>query len=315
MYVLRRFAAWYGNVQLRHLAADKVGEWFYGDNGLRTDHRTRDGRYRAPVAASTHNYYRSRLNSFFRFCIQRGLVKKDLLAEVDPLRVPTVLRQRPSPTTLNEMVRTAPNDRDRALLQTLIHTALRKSEVAAIRVNDVDLDEGWLIVRITKSHLEDRLPITVQLNSDLRRWMRTYATDIGRPLAADDHLFPARHSPGFRWRTEPDGMRVRFRAPDIWLPQAPMAHAERVVHDALHRVGLPTIGEGAHTLRRAAARAFFDELTQDRGYDSALRVVSAWLHHKNSSTTEQYLGLDLERKRRDEWLRGNPSSLPAPVPR
>jgi integrase len=127
-----------------------------GTTAFRAEHRTRDGRRRAPVAASTHNYYRSRLNSFFRFCIQRGLIKKDLLLEVEPLRVPTVLRQRPSPSTLNEMVRTAPNDRDRALLQTLIHTALRKSEVTAIRLGHVDLVEGWLTWTVTKSHLQDR---------------------------------------------------------------------------------------------------------------------------------------------------------------
>ncbi len=83
-----------------------------------------------------------------------------------------------------------------------------------------------------------------------------------------------------------------------------MTHVERVVKAALQREGLPANGEGAHTLRRAAARAFFDEVTQDKVYDSALRVVSAWLHHKTSSTTESYLGLESERKRRDEWLRG-----------
>ncbi len=303
-YVLRRFAAWYGDVQLRHMTAEKVSDWFYGEQGLRSEHRTRDGRERGPIAASTHNYYRARLASFFRFATQRGWVKTDLLDDVDALRLPTVLRQRPEMAVIAKMVETAGCDRDRALLLTLAHTALRKSEATGIRVGDVDLANGWLRVLISKSQLEDRLPITANLDAELRRWMRSYAEAIGRPLISSDYVFPARQTAGYRWRTETDGTRSRFRAADNWHPDKPMTHAERVVQAALIRVGLPTTGEGAHTLRRAAARALFDALTQDKGYDSALRVVSAWLHHSNSTTTERYLGLSAERQRRDEWLRG-----------
>lgn len=103
-YVLRRFAVLYGDVQMRHMTPEKVADWFYGQDGLRSEHRTRDGRHRGPIAPSTHNYYRTRLHSFFRFSTQRGWVKKDLLSEVDPLRLPTVLRQRPSPNVLMHMV-------------------------------------------------------------------------------------------------------------------------------------------------------------------------------------------------------------------
>ncbi len=52
MYVLRRFLAWYTDVQMRNMTSEKVAQWFYGDGGLRTDHTTRDGRRRAPVAAA-----------------------------------------------------------------------------------------------------------------------------------------------------------------------------------------------------------------------------------------------------------------------
>ncbi|MDX6367330.1 MAG: hypothetical protein QOK30_2406, partial [Nocardioidaceae bacterium] len=40
MFVLRRFAAWYGDVQMRHMKPDKVADWFYGANGLRSTHKT-----------------------------------------------------------------------------------------------------------------------------------------------------------------------------------------------------------------------------------------------------------------------------------
>lgn len=47
----------------------------------------------------------------------------------------------------------------------------------------------------------------------------------------------------------------------------------------------------------------FDRLSGDDGYAHPLRVVSAFLHHKNSTTTARYLGLQVKRQRR-ELLRG-----------
>ncbi len=303
-FVLRRFAAWYGDVQMRHMTPDKVSSWFYGADGVRSRHYTRDRRCREPVTPGTHNYYRSRLKGFFQFTMQRGWVRVDLLQEVDALRLPRVIRQRPTPAQIAEMIETAPCERDRALLVTLAHTGLRRSEVLRLTVGDVDLEGLWLRAYITKSQLEDVLPMTCNLQRELRRWLDAYAASIGRPLTGSDVLFPARKTGGYRWATHSDGSRTRYRAPDSWQPIEPMTHPERVVQDALRRVGLPTKGEGCHTLRRAAARALFDELNEDSGFDLTLRVVSALLHHSNSTTTERYLGLDPERQRRDAFLRG-----------
>ncbi len=302
-YVLRRFVAWYGDRQMRSMSPQRVAEWFYGEQGLRAEHQTRDGSVRAPVQNSTHNYYRSRLNTFCIFALKRGWLKTDLLDEVDILKEPVRLRQRPDAAGLNDMIDAASCDRDRALISTLIHTALRRNEVLSLRVRDVDLGTGSIYVYISKSAVEDHMPITATLDLELRRWLRSYAVDLGRPLGLDDHMFPARQTRGYRWRTEPTGERVQYRAPDTWATIRPMAHPERVVKAALAATGRPTLNEGTHTLRRAAARAMFDQYSAN-GYDSALRVVSAWLHHKNSTTTERYLGLDVERKRRDDWLRG-----------
>jgi integrase len=125
-------------------------------------------------------------------------------------------------------------------------------------------------------------------------------------------LFPARLPGRYRWQLEENGTRTQYRTADSWRPDKAMAHAERVVHTALETLDIPSKGEGCHTLRRAAARALFDSLTQESGYDSALRIVSAWLHHKNSTTTERYLGLSVERRLRDEFLRGREFLSPSP---
>jgi hypothetical protein len=47
-------------------------------------------------------------------------------------------------------------------------------------------------------------------------------------------------------------------------------------------------------------------MSSELGYDAALRTVSALLHHSNMATTERYLGLSSEKKRRDQTLKGRP---------
>jgi len=41
------------------------------------------------------------------------------------------------------------------------------------------------------------------------------------------------------------------------------------------------------------------------GYDGAMRTVQSMLHHASVTTTEGYLGIQLDKKRRDELVKGN----------
>lgn len=305
-FVLRRFVSWYGNVQIRHMKSDRTAEWFYGRNGLMLPHRTRDGVHRPAITASTHNYYRTRLASLFRFCTKRCWLRVDLLSEVPPMPVQRRVRLQPGPEALLAMLDLAQNPRDRALIATITNTGFRSREVTNLRVGSVDLDAGWLTVTIFKTHEEDLFPITAELDRELRTWLHIYARDLGRPLGADDYLFPSRIGPRYVWTIGPDGIKVCQQTPPSWQPGKAVTRTERIVQDALAALGYEVKGEGVHTVRRGVARILFDAQANDTGYDAALRTVSATLHHKSTATTELYLGLSSERQRRDDRLRGKP---------
>jgi integrase len=305
-FVLRRFVHHVGDIQVRHLRPEHVTDWFYGVGGFCNTHVTRDGIHREPVKPSTHNFYRTRLASFFRFGVTRGWIKQDLLRDIEPWKVPVVKRLQPPPHVLLAMLDVAANDRDRAYIAMAINSGLRANEIVRIRIGDVDLDEGVVRVTISKTSEEDVFPVTADLDGELRRWILCYQRDVGRPLTGDDHLFPARRGGMYRWYKTPDGSKERRRTEPSWDPSRPMSHPERCVQHALRSVGVPTKGEGTHTIRRAVARHFFDSMSSEVGYDAALRTVSAMLHHKSSATTEHYLGLSSERERRDQRLRGQP---------
>jgi integrase len=297
-----RFARALGHVELTRLTQEQVEEFFLADPAVMA------------MAASSFNKTRSRIKCFLDFCIRRGWLAGDLLGEVRPRRVTRRQRLYLAPHELLELLELTSDPRERAMLAVGMNTALRASEIADLRIADVDLPSGYLTVRITKSHLEDAMPITEELDSELRRWLVKYQVEMGRILSPEDHLFPARE-PG-HWRAPgevvagstatremPNGRVYVYGRP---RPDRRLNKPAAVVQRALTRLGLSFgTGEGFHTLRRSIARAFY-ESRRGEGHEYALRDTSALLHHSGSHITEQYLGLDPERRRRDTALRGQP---------
>jgi integrase len=307
-YVLRRFAANIGDLQMRNVTPEHVERWFAA---MLVAHIDRSGVQRQPVQASSHNYYRARLKGFFGYCSNRGWTRAHLLTYVDPMPVARKIRQQPSPSHLWAMLDSDTEPRNRAILAVAMNTGLRSNEIAGLTVGDVDLQTLSLQACISKSHIEDAMPITADLAAELRVWLNEYAKSVGRPLLPADMLLPARTGPRYRWRTMPDGTREKYQTPSIYVPHRQVRKLHEIAQTAMRSVGLETKYEGIHTVRRAVARAYYDSL-KTRGHEEAIRAVMVLLHHSNQSTTETYLGVSHERKARDESLRGR-HLLPRPV--
>lgn len=290
MSVLNRFAKATGNIQMRNLTHEHVDKWFLS---IQTTVKE----------ASSLNNYRKRLNLFFLYSARAGWTRGgDPLINVKVRRIMRRKRLQLPPDVLVSLLDLAETARDRAFLATAMNTALRASELVALRVGDVDLRNGRLAVTITKTAEEDEMPMTLELQNELRRWLAIYSNDIGQPLQSAMALFPARTGPRFTYR-EHEGRAVRSTRPASWVPTRPMGGPSLVIQEVLRKAGYPTKGEGVHTIRRSVARAYFDQETA-LGYDGALRSTQALLHHADGSTTEGYLGLSHETKRRDQILLG-----------
>jgi integrase len=309
--LLPRFVEHLGNPDFDKLSSTHVRDFFYGAGGIMDTHTTRiKGQpVREAVGPGTHNNYRARLKVFFSFCKASGFTALDnYLTGVDPLPEPKRRRQQPAPSLLLQLLDQAECAMHRAYLATAVNTACRASEITNMRVGDIDFARSEVFVTVIKTREEDEMPLTADLERELRVWLVEYAELLGRPLREDDYLFPARtgNAIATHYLDEATGERVYVRTPFVWHPDRPVQRTEKIVKHALAAVGLPTRYEGTHTIRRAVARAYFDALSSDAGYDAALRTVSALLHHSNMATTERYLGLSSERKRRDETMKGRP---------
>lgn len=215
-------------------------------------------------------------------------------------------RNRLHVTRFNELLEAAEarDPRDRALCALLLYTLGRDSEVTDLRIRDLDLSAGWLKVRIHKTGQGDTLPVSKELDAEMRRWLLHYQ-HISGPLQPWYHLVPARGV--FPIRNE-EGRIEKHES--IYRPEKKIGGAGRIVNPILEKIGFPVVdengkpsGEGSHTIRRSGARALFDDLV-DGGYDHALRITQSLLHHSSVVQTERYIGITADRRSRDTILKG-----------
>ena len=284
--LFRRFARFVNDRQVGSLTTDDLEEFFYGPEGLTHS-----------CAFSTLGKYRGDLKGFLAWCFRRRWCDdpEQLLGGV----VHTSTRARRERLRLSEdqmwsMVRAARDERDAAMLVFAMHTGCRISELLALRVRDVRFETGEVKVRIIKTKEEDVIRMSPLLEKHLRSWITTY-TRVENP-DPDAFLFPARAPArlvGVRHAS--DAERGYTAHGQI---TSPGKYLKRMAEDA--GVELEN-GDAWHTIRRSVARLFFDKASH-LGHDAALRMTSAFLHHRNTSTTEIYLGLQLERARRDDVM-------------
>jgi integrase len=290
-----------GNIQVRHLDA-RHGELFQAylmGKGYKPN---------------TVNAYLTTLAALTKWLRSRKYLGggSDPTANIRQVRAMVEPRQRLDQDEFMEFLSMAQTPHERIVCALGLFLFLRASEVAAIKVGDIDLDEGVMLVHVEKSKIVDTMPICSELDAEIRQFLAWYTQDIGKPLSNDMFFVPRRRRPAMaNDGSGPGGGYMVKRDHDNCLPYQKLNRPHRYVQRVLRRFGIPlrdeegkSLMEGCHTLRRSGARALFDELVNERSYDGALRLVSAMLHHKSTQMTERYLGLDVDVKKRNDLLRG-----------
>lgn len=237
------------------------------------------------AAPATVNATLNNLKQFFKYCRTRNLMENTdpLLGQRMRKKQPTYALRIPM-QEFPALLDAAANPRDRMLIACGLYLMLRSSEVVEIRIGDIDLSNQEIVVNIIKTKEIDTMPISPELDAELRTYLTWYTNNHG-PLQQDWYLVPVfTHSDTFQKH--------------VLQPDRKMTTTDTAIKKAVHALGYPTDRVGMHTMRRSAARAIFQEKTA-LGYDGALRAVSSWLHHSNQSTSEIYLGLDIDKSSRN----------------
>ena len=197
----------------------------------------------------------------------------------------------------------ATHPRDRILLALAAYVLGRSIEFTILRIADVDLEAGHIVYTITKTGKADLIPITTELDEELRAWLTYYAEQCG-PLDPNWYLVPAKTPPKMNGDRQMDESTVRL------VPTKQMQEPYKVAHKALTAIGYPLkdgagrrLNEGMHTIRRSIARALHDQL-RDEGDPNPVERVRAMLNHATEQQTRDYIGLETSREHRDARLKG-----------
>jgi len=226
--------------------------------------RAATGRYRT----STVKLAATSLRSFFQFLRVEGPCDARLEAAVPRVahRRLSTLPRHLSEDQLRLLVAsldgaTARRCRDRAILLCLCALGLRASEVADLRLDDIDWRAATLHVRVRKTRRSDVLPLPRAVGVAIFSYLRS-----GRPPTQDRHLFVLHGCAA--------GAPIRSHV---------VGHAVRL---ALQRAGIQAPSRGAHLLRHTLATHMLR-----RG--ASLKEIADVLGHRRLDTTAIYAKVDI----------------------
>jgi integrase/recombinase XerD len=222
----------------------------------------------AAVSVATTQNFVAALKSFMRFCFVEGLVGRDLSEAALPVTgrrrssLPRGISRADAKALLASCDRRrALGRRDYAILVILLRLGLRRSEVAGLRLDDIDWRAGEVAVR-GKGGREDRLPLPADVGEAIAAYLRR-----GRPRSDRREVF------------------LRARAPQG--PIAPGTVAS-TVRRACRRAGIAEVG--SHRLRHTLACEMVVA-------GVPLVEIAQVLRHHSLQTTAVYARVDLDRLR------------------
>lgn len=225
------------------------------------DHVDRHGRLSASELANA-------LRSFFRFLRYRGEITVDLAAAVPSVAgwtlasLPKHLPRGVVQQVLAGHDRRSPlGRRDYAILLLLARLGLRSCEVAGLRLEDVDWENGRIDIRSRKGGRTSALPLPSDVGRAIAEYLQT-----GRPNCACREIF------------------ISNKAPLVGISRISVGHAAR---RAMLRAGITGVSLGSHTFRHTLA----SDLLRD---GASLEEIGRILRHKDVSTTAIYAKVDMD---------------------
>lgn len=204
---------------------------------------------------------------FYRFLVRERILKSDPTSLIE---TPRIWKKIPETLSLNEVeallnapnIRDVQGSRDRAFLETLYATGMRVSEAVNLKINNVNLDIGFLRC-VGKGNKERVIPLGKKAIASLNRYVRMSRTKLLKNKESE-YLFLSR-----------SGTKISRQS--LWKIIKKYARMSRIKKPIR-----------PHILRHSFATHLLE-----RGAD--LRSVQEMLGHANISTTQIYTHINKDR--------------------
>ncbi len=185
------------------------------------------GRFTALSLDTRHRYFRE-VRCFYNWLVEAGYVEKSPFAGIRNVRLPSKIVQPFTPDEVRTILAACGTGdsglRDRAIIMTLLDTGLRVSELAQLRLADLDLNDHRLRVLHAKGNKQRVVPFSATCRVELERYLKLRGSE-------DGPLFCASNSGGLRKgvHLRPNGVKQLLRrlGRKTGLPRV---HAHRFRH-------------------------------------------------------------------------------------
>jgi len=263
---LRYFLAWCEDRELAmprevtRAVLQRYQAWLY---------RYRKAKGSAPLSISSQRERLGVLRSFFHWMVKAGAIGCNPMADIDLPRLPERLprgvltKEEVEQVLAQPKLRFPRGVRDRAILEVLYSTGLRRMEIVHLTLSDIDLERHTLTVREGKGRKDRVVPIGERALA----WLMKYVDEV-RPRYV---------------RLPDDGT--------VFLTQGRIAfhpnHLGDIVRNYIEAAGISKPGR-CHLLRHTVAT-----LMLDNGAD--VRHVQELLGHRSLQTTQVYTHVSIKK--------------------
>lgn len=141
------------------------------------------------VSQRTLENTRANLSAFFQWLTQEDLIPKNPIMNIDPIKFPDKVRLPFSSVEIDALRFACKTPKERAIVELLLSTGIRVSEMTNIQIPDVDFNN--LSVHITKG--KGSKERTVYMNELARTHLQTYL--IGRKETGIHLFYNHKHEP------------------------------------------------------------------------------------------------------------------------
>jgi len=218
------------------------------------------------LAAGTRRLYTSKVRGFTNWLLRRGVLRKDPFLDVPAPKVPRAVHRALAAEQALALFAACETPRETVAVVLGLHTGLRRAEMTALEVGDIDLRGRTVFVRCGKGGHQRLLPLSTEAVVVVGRYIASQGLSDGPLLRSLNFpqrgIAPATLGDMFRGLAERAGVKVRARD-----------------------------GVGTHSLRHTAATNWYE----DTGDVLAVRDL---LGHESLATTQRYVrGMNVERLR------------------
>lgn len=218
------------------------------------------------LAAGTRHLYVVRVRGFTTWLLRRGVIRKDPFLDIPPPKVPRAVHRTLEPDQARALLAACVEPRETVMILLALHTGLRRAELAALEIGDINLAARTVLVRAGKGGHQRLLPLSGEGTCAVARYVAAAGLS-GGPL--------------LRSLSDPQaGIRP--------------GTVSRIFADLAYRSGVKLRagdGVGPHSLRHSFA-------TDTHAACGDVLAVSELLGHVSLSTTRRYVaGMNVERLR------------------